>query len=59
MTLQVPVPRPSYSQARESLVKAIPPQIICLLGCGGIDCRYEGPGCWRPSQQAIRGLFST
>ncbi|XP_036375534.1 protein tyrosine phosphatase domain-containing protein 1 [Megalops cyprinoides] len=59
MTLQVPVPRPSYSQARENLVRAIPPQIICLLGCGGIDCRYEGPACWRPSQQAIRGLFST
>ncbi|XP_035257974.1 protein tyrosine phosphatase domain-containing protein 1 isoform X1 [Anguilla anguilla] len=59
MTLPVPVPRPSYSQARENLVKAIPPKIICLLACGGRDCRYEGPACWRPSQQAVRGLFST
>ncbi|XP_061085871.1 protein tyrosine phosphatase domain-containing protein 1 [Conger conger] len=59
MTLPVPVPRPSYSQARENLVKAIPPKIICLLACGGRDCRYECPGCWRPSQQAVRGVFST
>ncbi|XP_030646315.1 protein tyrosine phosphatase domain-containing protein 1 [Chanos chanos] len=59
MTPQVPVPRPSYSQARESLVKAIPPRIICLLACGGRDCRYEGPDCWRPGQQAIQGLFSS
>nr|XP_023671787.1 protein tyrosine phosphatase domain-containing protein 1-like isoform X1 [Paramormyrops kingsleyae] len=59
MTLPVPVPRPSYSQARETLVKAIPPKIICLLACGGRDCRYEGPECWRASQQAIRGLFSS
>ncbi|XP_038856312.1 protein tyrosine phosphatase domain-containing protein 1 [Salvelinus namaycush] len=54
----VPVPRPAYSQARENLVKAIPPKIICLLACGGWDCRYEGPACWRPSQQAVQGLFS-
>ncbi|KAL4659517.1 protein tyrosine phosphatase domain-containing protein 1-like [Arapaima gigas] len=59
MTLPVPVPRPSYSQAREHLVKAIPPKIICLLACGGRDCRYEDPSCWRPSQQAIKGIFST
>ncbi|KAG9329184.1 hypothetical protein JZ751_007343 [Albula glossodonta] len=59
MTLPVPMPRPSYSQARENLVKAIPPKIICLLACGGRDCRYEGPACWRPSQQAVRGIFST
>ncbi|KAJ8373766.1 hypothetical protein SKAU_G00043460 [Synaphobranchus kaupii] len=59
MTLPVPVPRPSYSQARENLVKAIPPKIICLLACGGRDCRYEGPACWRPNQQTIRGVFST
>uniref|UniRef100_UPI003AADE448 protein tyrosine phosphatase domain-containing protein 1 n=1 Tax=Centroberyx gerrardi TaxID=166262 RepID=UPI003AADE448 len=59
VTLPIPVPRPSYSQARENLVKAIPPQILCLLACGGIDCRYEGPGCWRANQQAIRGLFSS
>ncbi|XP_017574189.1 protein tyrosine phosphatase domain-containing protein 1 [Pygocentrus nattereri] len=59
MTPLVPVPKPSYSQARENLVKAIPPKIICLLACGGRDCRYEGPACWRPSQQAIKGLFSS
>ncbi|KAJ8411195.1 hypothetical protein AAFF_G00172010 [Aldrovandia affinis] len=59
MTLPVPVPRPSYSQARENLVKAIPPKIICLLACGGRDCQYEGPACWRPIQQAVRGVFST
>ncbi|KAA0715171.1 Protein tyrosine phosphatase domain-containing protein 1 [Triplophysa tibetana] len=59
MTLQVPVPRPSYSKARESLVKAIPPKIICILTCGGSDCRYEGPGCWSMSQQAIKGVFSS
>ncbi|XP_015459946.3 protein tyrosine phosphatase domain-containing protein 1 [Astyanax mexicanus] len=59
MTLLVPVPKPSYSQTRENLVKAIPPKIICLLACGGRDCRYEGPACWRTSQQAIRGLFSS
>ncbi|XP_046721250.1 protein tyrosine phosphatase domain-containing protein 1 isoform X2 [Silurus meridionalis] len=53
------VPKPSYSQAREALVKAIPPKVICLLACGGRDCRYEGPVCWRPSQQAIKGLFSS
>ncbi|XP_051726226.1 protein tyrosine phosphatase domain-containing protein 1 [Ctenopharyngodon idella] len=59
MTPQVPVPRPSYSQARESLVKAVPPKIICLLACGGRDCRYEGPACWSKSQQAIKGVFSS
>ncbi|XP_029992961.1 protein tyrosine phosphatase domain-containing protein 1 isoform X2 [Sphaeramia orbicularis] len=55
----IPVPRPSYSQARENLVKAIPPRLLCLLACGGIDCRYEGPECWKANQQAIRGLFSS
>ncbi|CAL1592168.1 unnamed protein product [Knipowitschia caucasica] len=55
----VPVPRPSYSQARENLVRAIPPRLLCLLACGGRDCRYEGPECWKDSQQAIRGLFSS
>ncbi|KAJ3597102.1 hypothetical protein NHX12_003502 [Muraenolepis orangiensis] len=59
LTLPTPVPRPSYSQARENLVKAIPPRILCLLACGGVDCRYEGPACWRANQQAIRGLFSS
>ncbi|KAI5623812.1 hypothetical protein C0J50_16493, partial [Silurus asotus] len=59
MTSLIPVPKPSYSQAREALVKAIPPKVICLLACGGRDCRYEGPVCWRPSQQAIKGLFSS
>ncbi|XP_056138481.1 protein tyrosine phosphatase domain-containing protein 1 [Lampris incognitus] len=59
MTLPVPVPRPNYSQARENLVKAIPPQILCLLTCGGVDCRYEGPACWGANQQAVRGLFSS
>ncbi|XP_028813395.1 protein tyrosine phosphatase domain-containing protein 1 [Denticeps clupeoides] len=59
MTPCVPVPRPSYSQARESLVKAMPPNIICMLACGGRDCRYEGPACWRASQQAVRGTFSS
>ncbi|XP_046889483.1 protein tyrosine phosphatase domain-containing protein 1 [Hypomesus transpacificus] len=59
MTLPVPIPQPSYSQARENLVKAIPHKIICMLACGGRDCRYEGPACWRPSQQVIQGLFSS
>ncbi|XP_052386924.1 protein tyrosine phosphatase domain-containing protein 1-like [Carassius gibelio] len=59
MTPQVPVPRPSYSQARESLVKAIPSKIICLFACGGRDCQYEGPACWSTSQQAIKGVFSS
>uniref|UniRef100_A0A671KD56 Protein tyrosine phosphatase domain-containing protein 1 n=1 Tax=Sinocyclocheilus anshuiensis TaxID=1608454 RepID=A0A671KD56_9TELE len=59
MTPQVPVPRPSYSQARESLMKAIPSKIICLFACGGRDCRYEGPACWSTSQQAIKGVFSS
>uniref|UniRef100_A0A8C6UJ53 Zgc:77752 n=1 Tax=Neogobius melanostomus TaxID=47308 RepID=A0A8C6UJ53_9GOBI len=55
----IQVPRPSYSQARESLVRAIPPRLLCLLACGGVDCRYEGPDCWKDNQQAIRGLFSS
>uniref|UniRef100_H3DKR8 Zgc:77752 n=1 Tax=Tetraodon nigroviridis TaxID=99883 RepID=H3DKR8_TETNG len=59
MTSHIPVPRPSYTQARENLVKAIPPRILCLLACGGRDCRYEGPECWKPNQQVIRGLFSS
>ncbi|XP_062402466.1 protein tyrosine phosphatase domain-containing protein 1 [Sardina pilchardus] len=59
MTTNVPVPRPSYSQARERLVRAIPPKIICLLACGGRECRYEGPVCWKQSQQVIKGLFSS
>ncbi|XP_047428236.1 protein tyrosine phosphatase domain-containing protein 1 [Mugil cephalus] len=58
-TPHVPVPSPSYSQARENLVKAIPPKLLCLLACGGKDCRYEGPECWKLSQQVIRGLFSS
>ncbi|XP_059192057.1 protein tyrosine phosphatase domain-containing protein 1 [Centropristis striata] len=55
----LPVPQPSYSQARENLVKAIPPKLLCLLFCGGIDCRYEGPEFWKSNQQVIRGLFSS
>ncbi|XP_008294716.1 protein tyrosine phosphatase domain-containing protein 1 [Stegastes partitus] len=59
LTPHISVPRPSYSQARENLVKAIPPKLLCLLACGGIDCRYEGPDCWKLNQQEIRGLFSS
>ncbi|KAK2842168.1 hypothetical protein Q5P01_012368 [Channa striata] len=59
LTPHIPVPRPSYSQARENLVKAIPPKLLCLLACGGKDCRYEGPDCWKLNQQVIRGLFSS
>ncbi|KAG7523350.1 tyrosine phosphatase domain-containing protein 1-like [Solea senegalensis] len=59
LTPHVPVPRPSYSQTRENLVKAIPPRLLCLLACGGVDCRYEGPECWTLNQQVIRGLFSS
>ncbi|MEQ2168080.1 hypothetical protein GOODEAATRI_010799 [Goodea atripinnis] len=55
----LPVPRPSYSQARENLVRAIPPKLLCMLACGGKDCRYEGPECWKSNQQVIRGLFSS
>uniref|UniRef100_A0A673XIY6 Tyrosine specific protein phosphatases domain-containing protein n=1 Tax=Salmo trutta TaxID=8032 RepID=A0A673XIY6_SALTR len=42
----VPVLRLAYSQ------------IICLLACGGLDCRYERPACWMPSQQTVQGLYS-
>ncbi|XP_070828500.1 protein tyrosine phosphatase domain-containing protein 1 [Chaetodon trifascialis] len=59
LTSHLPVPRPSYTQARENLVKAIPPKLLCLLACGGKDCRYEGPECWQLNQQVIRGLFSS
>ncbi|XP_019935068.2 protein tyrosine phosphatase domain-containing protein 1 [Paralichthys olivaceus] len=59
LTSHIAVPRPSYSQARENLVRAIPPRLLCLLACGGIDCRYEGPECWKLNQQVIRGLFSS
>ncbi|KAM9375735.1 protein tyrosine phosphatase domain-containing protein 1 [Pholidichthys leucotaenia] len=59
LTPNLAVPRPSYSQARENLVKAIPPKLLCLLACGGKDCRYEGPECWKLNQQAILGLFSS
>ncbi|XP_054475758.1 protein tyrosine phosphatase domain-containing protein 1 [Anoplopoma fimbria] len=59
MPALIPVPQPSYSQARENLVKAIPPKLLCLLACGGVDCRYEGPECWKLNQQAILGLFSS
>ncbi|KAM8892312.1 protein tyrosine phosphatase domain-containing protein 1 isoform 2-T2 [Spinachia spinachia] len=59
MPALIPVPQPSYSQARENFVKAIPPKLLCLLACGGVDCRYEGPECWKSNQQAIRGLFSS
>ncbi|XP_048409696.1 protein tyrosine phosphatase domain-containing protein 1 isoform X2 [Stegostoma tigrinum] len=58
MTLQIPNPRPSYSQTRELLIKAVPPHLICSLVCGGKECRYEGPGEWTLQQQAIRGVFS-
>ncbi|XP_031149274.1 protein tyrosine phosphatase domain-containing protein 1 [Sander lucioperca] len=59
MPTLIPVPQPAYSQARENLMKAIPPKLLCLLACGGIDCRYEGPECWKLNQQVIRGLFSS
>lgn len=59
LTSHIPVPQPSYTQARENLVKAIPPKLLCLLACGGKDCRYEGPECWKANQQVIRGLFSS
>ncbi|XP_072769818.1 protein tyrosine phosphatase domain-containing protein 1-like isoform X4 [Nerophis lumbriciformis] len=59
LTQHVPFPRAAYSQARENLVKAIPPKLLCLLACGGLDCRYEGPECWKASQQVIRGIFSS
>ncbi|XP_034032556.1 protein tyrosine phosphatase domain-containing protein 1 isoform X2 [Thalassophryne amazonica] len=59
LTSPIRVPRPTYSQARENIVRAIPAKILCLLACGGVDCRYEGPECWRANQQAIRGLFSS
>ncbi|XP_072418893.1 protein tyrosine phosphatase domain-containing protein 1 isoform X1 [Chiloscyllium punctatum] len=58
MTLQIPNPRPSYSQTREHLIKAVPPHLICSLVCGGKECRYEGPDEWSLQQQAIRGVFS-
>ncbi|XP_069764916.1 protein tyrosine phosphatase domain-containing protein 1 isoform X2 [Narcine bancroftii] len=58
MTLQIPIPRPTYSPAREHLIKAVPPHLICSLVCGGKECRYEGPGDWSLQQQAIRGVFS-
>ncbi|XP_013867777.1 protein tyrosine phosphatase domain-containing protein 1 [Austrofundulus limnaeus] len=59
LTPHIPVPRPSYSQARENLVRAIPPKLLCLLVCGGKDCRYEGPECWKSNQQVVRGIFSS
>ncbi|XP_034542021.1 protein tyrosine phosphatase domain-containing protein 1 [Notolabrus celidotus] len=59
LTPHTPVPLPSYSKARENLVKAIPPKLLCLLACGGLDCRYEGPECWKSNQQVIRGVFSS
>ncbi|KAM9313404.1 protein tyrosine phosphatase domain-containing protein 1-like [Gastrophryne carolinensis] len=52
-------PRPSYSQTRERIVRAVPPDIICSLTCGGRECRYEGPEVWTVEQQAIQGLYSS
>ncbi|XP_066445421.1 protein tyrosine phosphatase domain-containing protein 1-like [Eleutherodactylus coqui] len=52
-------PRPSYSQTRERIVRAVPPHLICTLTCGGRECRYEGPEDWTLEQQAIRGLYSS
>ncbi|XP_039616469.1 protein tyrosine phosphatase domain-containing protein 1 [Polypterus senegalus] len=59
MTQQVPVPRASYSRARENLIKAVPSNLICSLTCGGKECRYEVLNNWTLEQQAIRGLYST
>ncbi|KAJ4937919.1 hypothetical protein JOQ06_002548 [Pogonophryne albipinna] len=59
MPTLIPVPQPSLSQARENLVNAFPPRLLCLLACGGIGCRYEGPECWKLNQQVIRGIFSS
>ncbi|XP_030587322.1 protein tyrosine phosphatase domain-containing protein 1 isoform X2 [Archocentrus centrarchus] len=59
LTPHISVPQPAYSQARENLVKAIPPKLLCLLACGGKDCRYEGPECWKLNQQVIQGTFSS
>ncbi|XP_041110598.1 protein tyrosine phosphatase domain-containing protein 1-like [Polyodon spathula] len=58
MPLWIPVPRPSYSQARENLVRSLPPNLICSLTCGGKLCRFEGPANWSLQQQAIRGIYS-
>ncbi|KAM5172907.1 protein tyrosine phosphatase domain-containing protein 1-like [Mantella aurantiaca] len=52
-------PRPSYSNTRERIVRAVPPHLICSLTCGGRECRYEGPECWSAEQQAIPGLYSS
>ncbi|XP_042191406.1 protein tyrosine phosphatase domain-containing protein 1 [Callorhinchus milii] len=56
--MAVPVPRAVYSQARENLLRAVPPHLVCSLLCHGKECRYEGPQGWSPQQQAIRGVFS-
>ncbi|XP_063304442.1 protein tyrosine phosphatase domain-containing protein 1-like [Pelobates fuscus] len=53
------IPRPTYSQTRERVVRAVHPHLICSLTCGGRECRYEGPECWSLEQQAIRGLYSS
>ncbi|XP_043943806.1 protein tyrosine phosphatase domain-containing protein 1-like [Protopterus annectens] len=59
MNSQVPIPQPSYSVAKENLIKAVPAHLICSLVCGGKECRYEGPVAWAPEQQAVRGLYSS
>ncbi|XP_078512343.1 protein tyrosine phosphatase domain-containing protein 1-like [Lissotriton helveticus] len=59
MSPQVLDPRPTYSQARENLIRALPPHLICSLTCKGRDCRYEGPAGWRSDQQAIQGIYSS
>uniref|UniRef100_A0A8C5WCL9 Uncharacterized protein n=1 Tax=Leptobrachium leishanense TaxID=445787 RepID=A0A8C5WCL9_9ANUR len=53
------VPRPTYSQTRERVVRAVHPHLICSLTCGGRECRYEGPEGWSLEQQAVKGLYSS
>ncbi|KAK2851614.1 hypothetical protein Q5P01_007890 [Channa striata] len=52
-------PRAKYTIVGEAIRSVIPGHMQCSIGCGGQDCKYDNPSCWREDQQAIKGLYSS
>ena len=47
-----------YSPISESLRSSIPESQMCLMFCGGKNCKYETATKWK-NDQAITGLYSS
>ena len=53
----LPEPKSAYNPLSHRVLKLLPHEVVCKVGCRGVKCKYDC-GDWPADQMVLRGLYS-